>query len=60
MTIFYLLLKNHNYIKLSSVDNIFPRMKSDIFKKMISMLQGIVADEITKNEINSYILLEDY
>ena len=60
MTILYLLLKNHNYIKLSSVDNIFPRMKSDIFKKMISMLQGIVADEITKNEINSYILLEDY
>ena len=59
MTILYLMLKQHKYIKHDKLVNIFPNLRRDTLLKMIDMLQSILIDEISKNEINSYILINE-
>ena len=59
MTILYLMLKSHKYIKTSIMKKILPNLRTQVFKDMIEKLQEIVADEITLNEIKSYVLVDD-
>ena len=59
MTIVYLMLKQHKFIKHDKLENIFPNFRRDTLIKLIEMLQTIELDEITKNEINSYVLINE-
>ena len=38
---------------------ILPNLRTQVFKDMIEKLQEIVADEITLNEIKSYVLVDE-
>lgn len=59
MPIVYLMLKQHKYIKYEKLSNIFPNLRRDTLITLIEKLQSILLDDITKNEINSYVLLEE-
>ncbi len=59
MTIVYLMLKNHQAIKPATIRPILPNIRSDVFKTMIKKLINITGFDIDKNEVNSYILIDD-
>lgn len=59
MTILYLMLKQHKYIKHDKLVNIFSNLRRDTLITLIEKLQSILLDEITKNEINSYVLINE-
>lgn len=59
MPIVYLMLKQHKYIKYEKLSNIFPNLRRDTLITLIEKLQSILLDEITKNEINSYVLINE-
>ena len=59
MSIVYLMLKQHKYIKYEKLSNIFPNLRRDTLITLIEKLQSILLDDITKNEINSYVLISE-
>ena len=59
MTIVYLMLKNHQYIKTSLLEDIFPNFNKKTMANLKDKLSLVIADDIGKNEINSYILIDD-
>ena len=56
MSLFVEILLDSNNEKLS---NIFPNLRRDTLITLIEKLQSILLDDITKTEINSYVLLEE-
>ena len=59
MTIVYLMLKNHQYVTTSLLEDIFPNFNKKTMANLKDKLSLVVADDIGKNEINSYIFLDD-
>ena len=59
MTIVYLMLKQHKYVKFEKLEKIFPHFRRELLITMISKLQDLLIDDISKNELNSYVLLEE-
>lgn len=59
MTIVYLMLKNNQAIKPATIRPILPSIRSDVFKTMIEKLINITGFDIDKNEVNSYVLIDD-
>ncbi len=58
MTIVYLMLKQHKYVKMEKLDIMFPYFRRSILATMLEKLQSLLLDDITKNELNSYVLIE--
>ena len=59
MFIVYLMLKNHQYVKPQILEKIFPNFRRSTLITLLDKLQDIIADDITKNELNSYVLLNE-
>lgn len=59
MTIVYLMLKNHQYVTTSLLEDIFPNFNKKTMANLKDKLSLVIADDIGKNEINSYILIDD-
>ena len=59
MTIVYLMLKNHQYVTTSILEDIFPNFNKKTMANLKDKLSLVIADDIGKNEINSYIFLDD-
>ena len=59
MTIVYLMLKNHQYVTTSILEDIFPNFNKKTMANLKDKLSLVIADDIGKNEINSYILIDD-
>lgn len=59
MPIVYLMLKNHHYITTKELSNIFPNFNRNVMMNLMNKLRDIVSEDITLNEINSYVLGDD-
>ncbi len=59
MTIVYLMLKQHQFIKFEKLSKILPNFRREVLINMINKLQDLSLEEITKNELNSYVMINE-
>lgn len=59
MTIVYLMLKQHQFVKFEKLVKIFPNFRREILINLIDKLQDLSLDEITKNELKSYVMITE-
>lgn len=58
--IIYLMLKNRRRVTSEVLELTFPNFNRNKMSLLITSLKDIISEEIDKNELQSYILLEDY
>ena len=55
--IFYLMIKNHQYVSLKTFNNVLGIVVEDFtFKRLITNVNKLMLDDLTKNELQSYII----
>ena len=59
MVIAYCLLKDKKYVSTKSLSYFLPNFNSDILKNMFDKMLDLIAEDIEKNELKSYMLYEE-
>ena len=59
MVIAYCLLKNKKYVSTKSLSYFLPNFDSDVLRVMFDKMLDLIAEDIEKNELKSYMLIEE-
>ena len=59
MVIVYCMLKNGKYVSAKILSKTLPNINKDNFSDMIKKLKDIISEEIEKDNLQSYILIEE-
>lgn len=58
LVIVYLMLKNRQYVSLGTLSKILPDFDKKKMSKLIATLREVIAEDVYKNEIQSYVIEE--